>query len=94
MNQTLRIGIIGDFKPNFRPHPATNEAIHHAAKALSLAVEISWLPTPVLNQENGEKILEQYDALWCGPGSPYESMDGALRSIRFARERNWPFVGT
>lgn len=28
------------------------------------------------------------------PGSPYQSFDGMLRGIQFARERNWPFVGT
>jgi CTP synthase (UTP-ammonia lyase) len=28
------------------------------------------------------------------PGSPYHSLDGALRAIRFARESHRPFIGT
>jgi CTP synthase (UTP-ammonia lyase) len=38
--------------------------------------------------------LRRFDALWCAPGSPYQSMDGALQGIRFAREEGWPFIGT
>ncbi len=41
-----------------------------------------------------ESQLTQVDALWCSPGSPYLSLDGALNGIRFARERGWPIIGT
>ena len=87
MSQPLRIGIIGDLDPSRPSHRATNEALAHAAGALSVALEIRWLPTPSLEQESGESMLWRYDALWCAPGSPYQSMAGALRAIRFARER-------
>jgi CTP synthase (UTP-ammonia lyase) len=94
MNRTLRVGIIGDFDPSYPSHIATNEALRHAARALSLSVGSSWLPTQSLDDRGSETALEQFDALWCAPGSPYKSMKGALRAIRFARERDWPFVGT
>jgi CTP synthase (UTP-ammonia lyase) len=32
--------------------------------------------------------------VWIAPASPYRSMDGALRAIRYARERGVPLVGT
>jgi len=94
MNRTLRVGIIGDFDPSYPSHIATNEALRHAARAVSLGVGWSWLPTYSLDNEGSETVLEQFDALWCAPGSPYKSMNGALRAIRFAREHDWPFVGT
>lgn len=91
---TLRIGIIGDFNPDLRPHTATNDALRHAAQALSIDVSPIWIPTPDLDRPDTERVLETYDGLWAAPCSPYESMEGALRGIRFARECNWPFVGT
>ena len=94
MNRTLRVGIIGDFDPSYPSHIATNEALRHAARALSLSVGSSWLPTQSLDDRGSGMALEQFDALWCAPGSPYKSMNGALRAIRFAREHDWPFVGT
>jgi CTP synthase (UTP-ammonia lyase) len=44
--------------------------------------------------EKGRAILAQFDALWCSSGSPYQSMAGALQAIRFARELDFPFLGT
>lgn len=93
-NQLLRIGIIGDFDPSLSSHIATDEALAHATGALSVTLECSWLPTRLLSEASGEAALRQCDALWCAPGSPYKSMDGALRAIQFAREEGWPFIGT
>lgn len=72
----------------------TNAALQHAAAALALAVEITWLPTPSLAGERPDSILDRYDALWCSPGSPYQSMEGALQAVGYARRRGRPFVGT
>jgi CTP synthase (UTP-ammonia lyase) len=94
MNQPVKVGIIGDFDPNRRSHIATNEALGHATTALSITVECSWLPTQSLDDEGSEAMLQPFDALWCAPASPYKSMHGALRAIRFAREKDWPFIGT
>jgi CTP synthase (UTP-ammonia lyase) len=94
MNVPLRIGIIGDFDSQKRSHTATNDALQHAAQALAVPVEIAWLPTSQFEAEDIASQLEPYDALWSSPGSPYHSMEGALRAIRFAREYGRPFLGT
>jgi len=39
-------------------------------------------------------MLERFDGLWASPGSPYESAEGMLKGIEFARRRDWPFLGT
>jgi CTP synthase (UTP-ammonia lyase) len=90
----LKIGIIGDFDPSSPFHKATNMAIFHAGKALALKVSSSWISTPDLSQKPADEILSTFDALWCSPGSPYQSMGGALEGIRFARENSWPFFAT
>jgi CTP synthase (UTP-ammonia lyase) len=94
MNAALRVGIIGDFDPQLRYHVATNEALRHAASALSVMVDYAWLPTPSLDNTGCAATLQQFDALWCAPASPYKSMQGALQAIQFAREQGWPFIGT
>jgi CTP synthase (UTP-ammonia lyase) len=94
MNAPLRVGIIGDFAPRLRYHLATNEALCHAASALTVPVECVWLPTPSLDHAGCATTLQRFDALWCAPASPYKSMQGALRAIQFARQQGWPFIGT
>ncbi len=94
MADTVCIGIIGDFNPQFRSHHAINDSLQHAAAKLGLKVESEWLPTPSLVEEGAAKKLERFDGLWASPGSPYKSMDGMLKGIEFARRRDWPFLGT
>ena len=92
MNE-LKIGIIGDFDPNSRTHPRTNDALGHAAAHLGITVSIAWVPTEEIARR-GVSMLEQCAGIICSPGSPYRSLEGALAGIRFARERGYPFAGT
>jgi CTP synthase (UTP-ammonia lyase) len=88
MHDVIQIGIIGDFKPDYSIHIATNDAIQHAAVALGSSFETEWLPTDQSHD------YRRFDGLFCSPGSPYRSLDGALVGIRHARENNVPFIGT
>jgi len=92
--EPVRIGILGDFNPDFRSHHATNESLEHAAAKLDFEVESVWLPTPSLLAPEAPKTLETFDGLWAAPGSPYKSFDGMLKGIEFARVHDWPFLGT
>jgi CTP synthase (UTP-ammonia lyase) len=88
----MKIGIIGDY--DGRPsHLATQEAIKHCSAKLGIHQESYWLPTTDLEQGVGDKLLE-FDGLWCAPGSPYQSMWGAIHAIQYARENKIPFLGT
>ncbi|MEZ4861328.1 MAG: hypothetical protein R3C14_08480 [Caldilineaceae bacterium] len=93
MQAALKIGIIGDFNPKNITHTATNAAIAHAAEAMGQPVAVEWLPTQQL-EHHDVGHLAALQGLWCSPGSPYVSMEGALAAIRFARETNLPFFGT
>jgi CTP synthase (UTP-ammonia lyase) len=89
---SVQIGIIGDYNPDAPTHRATEAAIGHAAAHLHCTAGVTWLPTAELSRPAAG--LAAYDALWCAPGSPYRSMEGALAGIRFARESGRPFLGT
>ena len=94
MSDAVRIGILGDFNPEFRSHHATNEALQHAAAKLNLPVESAWISTPSVLEPEAQRTLESFDGIWAAPGSPYKSFDGMLKGIEFARRRDWPFLGT
>ena len=94
MKRTVKVGVIGDFDPEKASHPATNAAIRHAAGYLSLEAGITWLPTPTLLTPKGRNELTRFDCLWASSGSPYQSAEGAISAIKFAREKDFPFIGT
>ena len=94
MNETVSVGIIGDYDPASLSHGAVSTALGHAADYLSIKLDVSWLPTESLLEPEYHKKLEHFASLWAAPGSPYHSQDGALRGIQYARETDRPFVGT
>ncbi len=93
MNQSLKIGIIGDFDKGRSSQLKTDEALDHVSKRLSIAIDAVWLPTKSLEKRTVTIKLREFHALWAGPGD-YENPDGAIKAIRFCREQQWPFFGT
>ncbi len=90
----INIGIVGDFKEDRRSHQAVSAALKHAGDSLSVQLDIKWLPTHSLDKSDYQQTLRQFDGFWGAPGSPYTSLDGALRAIQFIRELDRPFLGT
>ncbi|HEX2393590.1 MAG TPA: hypothetical protein VHI77_11830 [Solirubrobacterales bacterium] len=93
MRGRVSVGVIGDYDAEFPPHRATGAALRHSAAALGVSVDVRWHATDSLAEAELEEALAE-DALWCAPGSPYRSLDGALRAIRFARENDLALLGT
>ena len=94
MKTAFRVGIVADYDPRNKYHVATEQSVTHAAEALETNVRSLWIDTDALDDDSAERRLADCDAIWCGTSSPYRSMNGALRAIRFARERGVPFLGT
>jgi len=88
-----RIGLIGDFDPEVVAHRAIPLAVELAASDCAFSISADWMPTEYLRTAS-EKVLQGFAGFWCVPGGPYRDMDGALRTIRFAREKRCPFLGT
>ncbi|HEX9343416.1 MAG TPA: hypothetical protein VF995_07365 [Actinomycetota bacterium] len=94
--RVLRIGVVGDYQPGNETHTATAAAVEHAAASRGWAAEVTWIPTrAVMGAGEAEaedapegaaaRTLAGFDALWIAPGSPYQSMRGALAAITYAR---------
>ena len=88
MHSEIRIALVGDFNQQQKAH----QAIPRALSAVSeVHVEGVWVPTESVGK--GE-LLADFDGIWCVPGMPYRSAEGALAAIRHARVSRTPFLGT
>ena len=89
----MKIAIIGEFNPTFRPHVATNEAIKHAGRLIHEEFEAEWVSTAFV-EANFKEVTKNYQGFWIAPGSPYQSMKGAMQIIEYARLNGIPTFGT
>jgi CTP synthase (UTP-ammonia lyase) len=81
------MGLIGEFNEQNNAHHAIGTALSAASDG---KVETTWVSTDSVSNS----ALTEFDGLWCVPGMPYRSADGALTAIRFARSHRIPFLGT
>jgi CTP synthase (UTP-ammonia lyase) len=87
----VRVGLIGDFDSSVPAHQAIPLALKNAGEQSGVQAAVEWVPTDEISSTGR---LSRFDGIWCVPASPYRSMDGALLSIRYARENQIPFLGT
>ncbi len=88
MHSAIRVGLLGEFNEQQKAHRAIPKALEAISEG---AVETTWVSTDAV--EKGESLAD-FHGLWCVPGMPYRSADGAISAIRFARTSRLPFLGT
>ena len=79
----VRVAVVGDRLSKFAAQDSIEVALAHSAERLGVRVEVEWFATPKLEAGAAEHLVGA-DAIWCAPGSPYLSIDGALEGIRVA----------
>ena len=89
MHSSIRVGLLGEFNAQQKAHQAIPKIACRAYR------KAGWKPRgfPRILWTKGESLAE-FHGLWCVPGMPYRSADGAISAIRFARTSHLPFLGT
>ena len=88
----IHIALVGDFNENKHTHLALNEAVAHARSHVRFDVKTPWFPTE--NITDPALFATEFNALWITPGSPYKNDPGVYDTIQWARQNNFPTLGT
>ncbi|MDR3711436.1 MAG: hypothetical protein P4L51_01370 [Puia sp.] len=80
------IAILGDRNPDYSPHYAMQHYFSNRG------LEIEWIPTPTL-EADAAPHLNGFRGIIAGSG-PYQSKQGVINGIRYARLNNIPFIGS
>ncbi len=89
---SLVIGLIGDYSPEVTAHRAIPKALELARAAGGRDIAWRWIETRSLREPADD--LAGFAGIWVAPRSPYANTAGVLESIRWAREKGRPFLGT
>jgi CTP synthase (UTP-ammonia lyase) len=86
----FKIGILGNRKETYQPHYRMDEVFSELQDAFNFSVD--WIATETLTEKVDDK-LKNYQGIVAGSG-PYQSKEGVINGIRYARENNIPLFGT
>ncbi len=90
MNNKFKIGILGNLDETYLPHYKMNSCFTEFQDTFNFTFE--WIPTEKL-EEFDVAILDSYNGIIAGSG-PYNSKEGVINGIKYARENHLPFLGT
>jgi CTP synthase (UTP-ammonia lyase) len=86
------IGLVGDFSEKIHTHVALNHSLEHCRPHLPFRFDAQWIATPSLNETGLAE--NKFHGCWIVPGSPYLNDEGVLNTIKWAREHEFPLLGS
>lgn len=87
------IGIVGKYVDLKESYKSLNEAIVHGGIANSTKVNVTWIDSETLTEENVATALKSVDGILVPGGFGERGAEGKVVAIRYARENNVPFFG-
>ncbi len=89
----INVAIIGKYIELKDAYISIKEALEHAGINLKTKVNILWINSEKINNYNIEKELIKIDGILIPGGFGNRGIDGKIIAIKYAREKNIPFLG-
>ena len=89
----IKIGLVGKYIELKDSYKSIVESFIHAGSANDCKVDLVWLHSESITDENVSEKLEGLKGLLVAPGFGSRGIEGKISSIRYARENNIPFLG-
>ena len=92
-SRTVRIGLVGKYVQLHDAYLSVAEALRHAGYALDAKVEIQWIDSENLNEENADEILSDVQGIIVPGGFGGRGIEGMILTAKYAREHHLPYFG-
>jgi CTP synthase len=89
----VSIGIVGKYVDLKESYKSLNEAIVHGGIANNTRVEVVWIDSESLDEDNVGLALKAVDGILVPGGFGERGAEGKMVAIQFARENKVPFFG-
>lgn len=93
----LNVGIIGKYTSHTDAYLSLKEAIYHAAVSNDVKANIHWIEASKLEEcqtlRGMQKYFENIDCVIVPGGFDNRGVEGKIKAIQFAREKQIPFLG-
>lgn len=89
----VTIAVVGKYIKHHDAYKSVYEALDHAGIGLSTRVVIRKIESEEIEKEGAEKVLSGVDGVVIPGGFGYRGIPGKVEAIRYARERQVPFLG-
>ena len=89
----IKIALVGKYMQLEDCYLSVAESLKHGGFANNVKVEIGYIDSEELNENNIEKILSSYQGILVPGGFGNRGIEGKIAAIKYARKNNIPFLG-
>jgi len=89
----VRIALVGKYVQLEDAYLSVVEALKHAGIHNGAKIEVFWVDSESLDDEEGRELLQQADGILIPGGFGVRGIEGKINAARVARERKIPFLG-
>lgn len=93
LEQEVDIAIVGKYVELKDAYKSISEALIHAQIPNKVKVNIHWINSEKINQQNYQEILKNFDGILVPGGFGDRGIEGKILTAKFARENNIPYFG-
>jgi len=90
---TVRVGLVGKYVSLKDAYLSIAEALRHGGIANNVNVDIAWIDSECVNNDNAAETFKDIDAILVPSGFGDRGTEGKIAAAKFARENNVPFFG-
>ena len=87
------VGLVGKYVKLHDAYLSVAEALSHAGYEHSAKVEINWIDSEQITEENVEEMLKNCDGILVPGGFGNRGIEGMITAAQYARENNVPYLG-
>jgi CTP synthase len=89
----VTIGLVGKYIELKDSYKSIAEALIHAGARNDTQVNIDWIHSESISDNNAEEKLSHLDGILVAPGFGERGIEGKISTIKYARESDTPFLG-
>ena len=92
-NKSVTIALVGKYVKLHDAYLSVAEALRHAGYVYGARVNIEWVDSETVTEENVREVLGGCDGILVPGGFGNRGIEGKIATARYARENNIPYLG-
>lgn len=93
IKDTVKIALVGKYVELKDAYLSVAEALKHAGIGNDVNVDIDWIHSEEITNENVAEILKEADGILVPGGFGHRGVEGKIAAAKYARENKMPFFG-
>ena len=93
LKNTVKIAIVGKYVALHDAYLSVREALYHGGYECDTHVDILWIDSETVTEENAKRLLDEADGILVPGGFGDRGILGKVVACRYAREHDVPYLG-